>query len=55
MRLVVRLTALALVLVLALIFLGPMAPTGSFVNDMAQSIRQALGAQWGFPFGLPGT
>ena len=53
MRLLVRVVAIGLVILLGLIFLGPMAPTDSFVAEWSSAIRQALNAWWGFPFGLP--
>lgn len=53
MRIFVRLLVIALGLLLALIFLGPMAPEGTFIAELAGTIRQALNAWWGFPLGLP--
>lgn len=55
MRTFVRLLAIALALVLAFAFLGPMAPEGTFVRDWAVGMREAMNAWWGFPMGLPGS
>jgi hypothetical protein len=43
------------VILLLLIFLGPMAPDGSFLSDLSLSIREVFNAWWGFPLGLPHT
>lgn len=53
MRLFVRLVALTLVALLAVILLGPMAPEGSFFSNFGLDMRQALNIHWGMPFGYP--
>ncbi|HJU81897.1 MAG TPA: hypothetical protein VJ796_09145 [Acidimicrobiia bacterium] len=53
MRLFVRLVALALVALLALILLGPMAPQGTFFSDFSLNMREALNIHWGMPLGYP--
>lgn len=53
MRLFVRVIAAALLVLLAIIFLGPMAPRNTFFYDVSVTIREAMNAWWGFPFGLP--
>lgn len=54
MRVVVRIIAIALALALGFIFLGPLAPEGTFVQEWSVSLREVMNAWWGFPFGLPG-
>ena len=53
MRVFVRLVALALVALLALLFLGPMAPQGTFFSDFSLNMREALNIHWGMPLGYP--
>jgi hypothetical protein len=45
--------AAVLVLVLALTFLGSVAPEGSLVADWSNGLRETFNAWWGFPLGLP--
>ncbi|MDH3518251.1 MAG: hypothetical protein OEM66_04950, partial [Acidimicrobiia bacterium] len=52
-RIVVRILAIALALALAFIFLGPLAPEGTFIEEWSISLREVMNAWWGFPFGLP--
>lgn len=53
MRAFVKLVAVVLILFLALLFLGPMAPEGSFIADLSKGMRETFNAWWGFPLGLP--
>ncbi|HEX5721562.1 MAG TPA: hypothetical protein VFZ06_02315 [Acidimicrobiia bacterium] len=53
MRLFVRLVALALVALFALILIGPMAPQGTFFSDFSLDMRDALNIHWGMPLGYP--
>ncbi len=52
-RMLVRIIAIALGVALAFIFLGPLAPEGSFIEEWSVSLRDVMNAWWGFPFGLP--
>jgi hypothetical protein len=45
--------ALALVVLFAVILLGPMAPAGSIFSDFSLDMREALNIHWGLPFGYP--
>jgi hypothetical protein len=49
-RTFVRLVALVLVALLAVMFLGPLAPEGSFFNDLADGFARALRIRWVGPF-----
>lgn len=53
-KLIVRLAALTLVALLAVIFIGPMFPETSLVGDWSRAMREVFNAWWGFPLGLPG-
>lgn len=53
MRAFVKLVAVVLILLLALLFLGPMAPEGTFIADLSKGMRETFNAWWGFPLGLP--
>jgi hypothetical protein len=53
MRLFVRLVALALVALFALILIGPMAPQGTFFSDLSLNMAEALNIHWGIPLGYP--
>lgn len=46
MRLLVRTAVVLLLGVLAVIFLGPLAPEGSWVNQMADGFARALRIRW---------
>jgi hypothetical protein len=49
-RIFIRLVALALIVLFAVIFLGPLAPEGSFFNDLADGFAGALRIRWVGPF-----
>lgn len=51
MRWFVRLAALVLIVLLAILVAGPMAPEGSFFNDLGDTFARALRIQWFGPFG----
>jgi hypothetical protein len=55
MRALVKLVVVVLVLVAAIVFLGPMAPEGTFIADLSKGMRETFNAWWGFPLGLPGA
>ncbi len=50
MRLVVRLAVIVLVLLVAVIVFGSMAPPGSVFNDIAGGFARALRIRWVGPF-----
>jgi hypothetical protein len=49
-RTFVRLVALALIALFAVMFLGPLAPEGTFFNDLADGFARALRIRWVGPF-----
>ncbi len=53
-RALVRIIAIALAVTLAFVFLGPLAPKGTFVAEWSGSLRDVMNAWWGFPLGPPG-
>lgn len=50
MRMFVRLAALVLIALFALILLGPLAPEGTFFNDLGDGFARVLRIQWVGPF-----
>lgn len=53
-RTIVRILAVVLLAVLAVIAFGEWAPEGSFLNDLGDGLRQALRLRW-FPSLAPGV
>lgn len=51
MRWLIRIAAAVLLALLAIAFLGPLAPEGTFVRDWAEAFRRAIPSFWGYPIG----
>lgn len=51
MRAIVRIAAIILVVILAIIFLGPLTPEGSSLNEFSDGFARALRIQWIGPLG----
>jgi hypothetical protein len=52
MRWIIRIAAAVLLVLLAIAFLGPLAPEGTFVRDWAEAFRRAIPSSWGYPIGV---
>jgi hypothetical protein len=51
-RLMFKIALALLVGLAAFIFLGPLAPEGTFLADWSKGLRETMNAWWGFPLGF---